>query len=247
MRNCIKADILRVQRKKSYIIMASFIMLIIIIASIVSICSGDKGPDRFDMIVTLGMSFNSLLLGIPVFNAVLGDDFKSRSMQTAIGRGLSRDKLIYARLIEMIVIVVEAYIAFYLGILIFGLVGGVGISQIGDIIFSVSKDLFNTIGFAAVSMIFVYWTQNGTLGLVSFILLGASVFDLLISGLSLLPGIRNTDFNFGDYVISGMVSNAFSASNAGSGLLWLLAYAVVWVCRPTYIAIRIFRHRELDF
>ena len=143
MRNCIKADILRVQRKKGLIIMSIIIMLIIAIAGIVARTSGDKGPDRFFLILSATLGFNTLMLGIPVFNAVLGDDFKSKSMQTAIGHGLSRDKLILARLIEIIVIVIEAYIVFLLGILIFGLIGGVDMKTIGDTIQTILDEAGN--------------------------------------------------------------------------------------------------------
>ena len=248
MRNCIKADILRVQRKKSYIIMPSIIMLIIVIAGIVALVKGgEKGESMFKTIITVGLGFNSLMLGIPVFNAVLGDDFKSRSMQIAIGRGLSREKLIYARLTEIIFIVVEAYLVFYLAILVFGLIAGVDIKVIGSTMWDVSVELLNIIGFTTVSMIFAYWTQNGTLGLVSYILLGASVFDLLISSLSLLPGIRDTDINIGDYVVSGMSSHVIHATSVGNGIIWFIAFAVCWVCLPTFIAIRAFKHKELDF
>ncbi len=248
MRNCIKADILRVQRKKSYIIMTSIIMLIIVIAGIVALVKGgEKGESMFNTIITVGLGFNSLMLGIPVFNAVLGDDFKSRSMQAAIGRGLSREKLIYARLTEIIFIVVEAYLVFYLAILVFGLIAGVDIKVIGSTMWDVSVGLLTIIGFSTVSMIFVYWTQNGTLGLVSYILLGASVFDLLISSLSLLPGIRDTDINIGDYVVSGMSSHVIHATSVGNGIIWFIAFVVCWVCLPTFIAIRAFKHKELDF
>ncbi|MCR5544307.1 MAG: hypothetical protein K6F55_09200 [Eubacterium sp.] len=247
MRNCIKADTLRVQRKKSYIIMTSIILLLFIVACIVSRASGSKGPERFELIINGVMNFSSLLLGIPVFSAVLGDDFRSKSMQTAIGRGLSREKLILARLFEIVIIVVEAYIIFYLGILILGLIGGVPMSQIGDLIVNISKGIFVIIGFTSVSMIFVYLTQNGTLGLVFYILLGANVFDLLITLSSLLPGLRNTDINIGDYAISGMVGNAFYASSFGKGLIWMIAFLVCWVALPTFIAIQIFKKKELDF
>ncbi len=247
MRNCIKADILRVQRKKGLIIMSIIIMLIIAIAGIVARTSGDKGPDRFFLILSATLGFNTLMLGIPVFNAVLGDDFKSKSMQTAIGHGLSRDKLILARLIEIIVIVIEAYIVFLLGILIFGLIGGVDMKTIGDTIQTNLDEILCIIGFSAVSMIFVYGTQNGVLGLVFYILLGASVFDIIISAISLLPFLRDTDFNLGDYVISGMATKVVQASSFGTGALWFLAFLVFWVALPTFIAMQIFKNKELDF
>ena len=101
--------------------------------------------------------------------------------------------------------------------------------------------------FSAVSMIFVYGTQNGVLGLVFYILLGASVFDIIISAISLLPFLRDTDFNLGDYVISGMATKVVQASSFGTGALWFLAFLVFWVALPTFIAMQIFKNKELDF
>ena len=39
-----------------------------------------------------------LLIGVPIFLAVFSDDFKSKAMQTAIGYGISRSKLILCRM-----------------------------------------------------------------------------------------------------------------------------------------------------
>lgn len=247
MRNCIKADILRVQKKKSLIIMSIIITLIIVTAGLVARASAENGSERFYLILSLALGFNTLMLGIPVFSAVLGDDFKSKSMQIAIGFGLSREKLILARLIEIVIIVIEAYIVFFIGILIFGLVGGVDMKTIGETITSCFDDILSIIGFTTVSMIFVYGTQNGVLGLVIYILLGASVFDIIISAASLLPFIRDTDINLADYVISGMSMKVIQASSFGSGALWLIAFLVFWIALPTFIAMQIFKNKELDF
>ena len=245
MRNCIKADILRVQRKKSYIVMSIIIMLIILTAGIVSRASGAKGPDRFYTILSLALGLNTLLLGIPVFSAVIGDDFKSKSMQTAIGRGLSREKLILARLFEIIIIVIEAYIFYFLFILISGLIGGVSMSIIGDTIVTLFDEILSIIGFSTIAMIFVYGTQNGTLGLVFYILLSASVFDTLFIATSFLPFLSNIDLS--GYTVSGMSSKVVQASSFGTGALWFVIFTVVWIALPTFLAMQVFKNKELDF
>lgn len=246
MLNCMNADVLRIQKKKSYLIMISIVVLSIMVSGIVALVSGDNGSRYFEMITSLSLAFCTLLIGIPIYNAVLTDDFKSRTMQIAIGRGLSRHKLICTRLLEIIIIVFEACIVLTLFTLVCGLIGGVKLSSILPGIQLIGRQFVLTVAYSAVSMIFAYLSQNGTSGLILYILMSSGALNMILNGiLGVLPVIK--DYNIGSYLISGMVNKISESASFGTGLLWFLVLVVVWVCLPTFITMKIFEKKELEF
>ena len=93
----IKADILRILKKKSYIITSSIVFISYAATLAVMFV---KHMEKFDLINSMLASMATFLVGIPVFNAVFTDDFNSRSMQTIIGFGTSRRQLVLSRFFE---------------------------------------------------------------------------------------------------------------------------------------------------
>ena len=172
MRNCIKADILRVQRKKPLLIMI-FISFCISVLGAVIIKMLKVDPDAYSEVIDILSGFNSLLIGIPVFNAVLSDDFKSKSMQTAIGHGLTRNKLIFARFFEIVITLIEAYIILSIAMFITGLVIGTKGDALLTAIGKSWMDSVTVLCYTSIAIVFVYCMQNGTLGLVMYILMAS--------------------------------------------------------------------------
>src|SRR3712207_8167642 len=48
--------------------------------------------------------FFPLIVGIAIFLSIYGDDLKAKSMQVAIGRGMSRNGVVITKLIEVILL-----------------------------------------------------------------------------------------------------------------------------------------------
>ena len=252
MRRTIKADVLRTQRKKSLIITSVITIVLILTAGIIAGLGLIKGDHsiQFRSFVGAATTFTPFLIGIPVFNSVFSDDFKSHSMQISIGRGFSRNKIIYARFIETLILIAEAFLFFSLFIvglaLIFSIKNGCMIGAL--------KDLWKLypylICYIAVSMIFVYLTQAGTLGLVVFILLSASVTDMIITALKLVPFLseERLGHNIGNITIDGMLGCMFSSAREDwKRALYGIAALVIYVIVPIIVSKKIFKHKELEF
>ncbi len=252
MRNCILTDLRRVFRKKSFIICMSIIILLMIIGLIVIFVHPFKdGVDStYSIMMSLAMFFNPFLIGIPVFSAIYTDDFKSKSMQTALGFGISRNKMIMSRFLEALFMVVECIIFLSVMLLIFGLAGGVSMSEIGETVLEIWIDSFKTIGFLALALIIVYGTQKPTMGLVLFILLSAGVFATLIEALSLIPALKKHDIDPGKYLPSGVIDKISDLADKGDYLKAVgpaFLFLIFYVALPVWISMRLFRKKELEF
>ena len=247
MRNCIKADILRVQRKKAFLIMLGVILLILVSgALVIKLLKMDVGAFQGVCSVTAG--FSSLFIGIPVFNAVLSDDFKSKSMQVAIGHGLTRNKVIFARFFEIGILVIEAFVLVSLAMLGIGLCVGVGA---GDMITCIGKCWINVleiIVYSAISIVFVYSMQNGTFGLVMFILMASGVLSGMVALLDLIPFFSKHNISIGEYLPSGMLMKIENSALAtGKRIGWLVVVLLCFVVLPLFLTMKIFQKKELDF
>ena len=250
MRNVIKADLFRVQRKKSYIIMISIVSLLMVGAALLAgsgLFKGDKS-ENFSMFLSAATAFNSLFIGIPVFSAVLSDDFKSRSMQTAIGMGMSRTKMILARFLEIVFIVVEAYFVFTLITSVLGFAFGIDKIVIAKVVREMWINSIEILVFSAISMIFVYLSQNGSVGMVIYILLSMNIVSLLFNALSLIPFIKNSNIDINDFLASGIMDKvADKKLAAGARAGWAAVLCGCYIALPLFITTRIFRHKELEF
>ncbi len=250
MRNCLKADLLRVQRKKAYIIMITIVFVLVTVMAVIAgigIIKGDKS-DHFKLFESAMLSFNALMIGIPVFSAILSDDFKSRSMQTAIGRGMSRRKLIFTRFLEFIIVVAEAFFILTLAVGLIGMIFGIKLSAIGEVVGSMWLESVSMICYFSISMIFVYWRQNGTIGLVLYIILSLDALNLILVGLNQIPFIKHNDIDLVDYTVPGMREKIMDGSlAAGSRVVWGVAVVFFYIIVPLFLTMRIFRRRELDF
>nr|MCR5623851.1 hypothetical protein [Lachnospiraceae bacterium] len=185
MRNTINADIRRVLRKKSYYLLVSICLALLAIVAVIDILW------KKDIFVSVSSYVCQLLfpflLGIPVFLAVYGDDFKSRAMQTAIGFGLSRRKLILARYIEVILILIQSYVVVSLFTFLFGAITGSEMKEILKLIETYWYNAIQILCWMSLAMIIVYIMQNTTFALVIFIVLATGLVGTILQGISMVP------------------------------------------------------------
>ena len=253
MRNVIKADIRRVQKKVGFIVCMAIEVALIILAGVL----GKFFPLKMNGIVestayvAAAIFFFPLFVGIPIFSAIYSDDFKSRSMQTAIGYGMTRYKLIWARFFEGLLLLCETAVVFSIVYFITEKLLGVENSKIvkGIITDIWVRDL-KILGFLCLSLIIVYGTQKPGGGLVLYILLLTGVFGTIISALDLIPFFDERDIEISKYFPSGVITSlqeAITSADTGKIILYFLAFSVCYVVVPVFISIGIFNNKELDF
>ena len=98
MKNLIIADIRRILMKKTFW-MFLLIDIIVLLGNIIYLkVDGNWNAFSFtSLILTHLENFAVVLVSINVFLIVYADEFRSMSMTVAIGRGISRDKIIISK------------------------------------------------------------------------------------------------------------------------------------------------------
>ena len=267
MSRIIFTDLRRGQRKFSYILLMGIVILLIILLAVISfIFPGEGGKAaRFESLFTVIEVFIPFLVGIPVYQAVITDDFKSRTMQTAIGRGISRQNLILARFFEIILMLVEAFIVFSIVGAITGLVLGMSGSSISIMVIKMWSSSFLIFAHLSIAMFLAFLALNPTVGLVFYILFETNVFRLIFSLLDGISFFKDNGIAISEWIPSGLNSNftqyTFGVErqevlgtiidavpqDIGKGLLYGLALVGIYCILPLVLSQVVFRKKELDF
>ena len=253
MRNVIKADIRRVQSKVGFIVCMGIEVALIILAGILGkfvplTVNGEKNATLY---VAAAIFFFPLFVGISIFSAIYSDDFKSSSMQTAIGFGMTRYKLIWARFFEGLLLLCETAVVFSIVYFVTEKILG---EKNSDIINGIITDIWvrdlKILGFLCLSLIIVYGTQKPGGGLVLYILLLTGVFGTMIEALDFIPFFSDREIKISKYFPSGVITSLQEAINdgdAGKIILYFVAFSVCYIVVPVFISIGIFNKKELDF
>lgn len=249
MNNYIKADLSRIMRKKSFLsIISGYMFLFLLMIFIVY-------TPTFNMAEYISksgdfMGFYSIIIGIPIFLSVYYDDFKSKSMQIAIGYGVPRYKVVLAKIVEsfIIAILIGAVFGVITTVIPFLLKIPATNNQIIEIILNVGINTVKVIGYLSISTILVYYSQNAVWGIIVYILLSSSTIYMLFNLALGQDIIVNT---FGDLTKNLYLSILISAKedllkDAALGLgnsIGIILYIVL----PTIISIILFKKKELEF
>ena len=254
MRNCITTDILRAYRKKGLLICLGVVVALMVLSLVITMVHPFKSmggtSGTFKSLTSAFYEFNAFLVAIPVFSTVYSDDFKSKSMQTALGFGISRNKMILARFFECLILLIECHVFIMLLTFLFAAICGASSSVIVGLTGELWIIALKILGFLCLSMILVYGTQKPTLGLVLFILLNADLFAFIVELIDMIPFLKDNDIKLHNVFPSGMIMNIDDAAHAGKigeTIARIILFIAVYVVVPVIISMRLFRKKELDF
>ena len=242
MRKYINGEIYRLLRKKSMYIY--FCALAVGYMLITYIRSGGFNATAITSEANTWFFLLPPLAGGFLFAAVYTDDLNAKNLITLVGFGMSKTKIVIAKLILMVIG----------GVIVFGVVpllhcglfvvcGWMPASTDIAVVYALScKNLLISVAFAALSGIVVYGLQRATFAIVTYLLLAFNVVSSLLSaGLKmfgdflseyLMPGISNR-------ILFGMISGDFPFQP-------LIEYAV-YVIIAVVISVLAFRKKEMEF
>ncbi len=237
-----RADLVRVLKKGSFRTMLIITMILVAATGLPSIVGAKENTDTYFAFITMLNNFSNLFIGIPVFLAVYSDDFKSRAMQTVIGFGVSRSKLIICRLLEVIIIVAMCYAILSLEIFVLKLISGASTK----VFLSCIKELWSSeimmVADCSICMIIVYVMQNATLALVTYILIESGAIGVMLGLASMIPLLKNHNIQLGNFLPNYVVTKMMEGE-AFAFFVVILGY----IALPLYVTMKIFNSKELEF
>ena len=248
MKDLILADIIRILRKPTYrgtLIVVFIITLSVALRTRFNVWNGFTYASNQYTMQSLVME---LVMAVMIFLSVYADEFTSNSMQTLIGHGVSRFKLLLAKFIDCVIVTVFSYMAYMVFVLLLGLVMGAGISleETGFLASGIMAGAVKTIGFATVSMIVLYWTKNVAFATLADIILTAAaplIFDIFKK----IPAVKFLHLE--NRLFPGVIDCARASLMLGdNGAILTILWELIKVCAVSIlISYLLFKDKELEF
>lgn len=267
MRNYIFADMKRIFRRVPHVIVmliiyAAFVLAVYLSHLFTGAVTGsgiadsfaEQGldvqmflPSLYSVIMNVA-GFFTAVVGLLELIAVFSDDLKAKTMQVAIGVGISRSGVVLCKMIELLMLLV-------LDVAVIGLLGvglgcmlGVPLSgqEVGDLFIHLGMGyIVANFAYACLTAVVVFASQSMTSAILTYLALSFYVVSGIIgmsSMVKVLEPLHLSRYTLSEVLdaLNGMVE---SLRFNWTPVVGLLAYMVVSIG----IAIFIFRKKELEF
>ncbi|MBO4890831.1 MAG: hypothetical protein J5574_07550 [Lachnospiraceae bacterium] len=236
MRQLIKGDIARILRKKEIYIFA--LILYVILFAVKSKTEVEDQITSFESMVTL---IGMLLCLIPVYLTVYADEIRTGSMQTVIGRGLSRRKVIISKLIDCLILFMMMFMVFLLLFYVKNAIAHLALTPKQNFMAFVYVFLtcIKATGYFAITGLFLFTSWNVAIGLTACVM-------LVFVNVSLALVQTNMHIPVHDYWIDGLVSSAYNDLLIGDFPWKLIVMIAIYIVGAVIVTVRIFDRKELD-
>ena len=249
MMNYLSADLRRVLHKQSFTgavgAFAAFFLILVFIYFHPSFTA-----EMYTAKTTSFLSFFPLVTGVFVFLSVYADDFKCRSMQTAIGYGMPRGRLIPAKLLESAVLLLGAAAVIGLLVLCTPVVLGLApdAKQLLSLVLTLAAELLRALGYLALSAVPAFLSQDAAGGIIAYVLLSSKTVYIVLSMILGQELFVNTLGDMTKYLYTAQLYAVKAALAGGRPFALTLAAALlIYILLPTVIAMIGFRKKELAF
>ncbi|EHI70967.1 hypothetical protein ACVRY7_05020 [Streptococcus ictaluri] len=245
--NYIKADLMRIINKKSFIAtiglyLAAFLALYFILFN------PHLTSQQFLLKTDIIPSFFPVVLGVAIFLAVYHDDFKSKSMQVAIGFGISRQKIILIKFLEqaLLTLTTASLSAFLMWLVPY--LTGIPLTSDENLVLATHWLLqaILVIGYITFAQVLVFYQQQAISGLILYILLATNTICGLLS-LAFNHFLKDSSFNPSPALFKNLLQKLIVQLTDGH-LEWLsLIGVLVYLILPIIVTQKLFKKKELEF
>lgn len=188
-----------------------------------------------------------IFFGLLVFIAVFSADFKTKTMQVAIGTGLSRAEVVLSKAVEVFVITIAGIFLIGVVVLSAGVVTGVGMNATHamEIINSLWMKGVAIISYNYIAMILIFFTQKPGVGTMCYIALATPVVEILISVINDIKLIKELDIR--RFYLASLIDTAHTRLILGTFDIASFIGIAAYIMAGVAVTILLFRKRELEF
>lgn len=243
MRNLLRADLKRIFRVG--LIYVGLLFALIYISY--TVLEGVVNDGSIGLINGVQKSLSgapiALFIVFPTFYAVFAHELSSKSMQTVLGHGITRDKLIIAKLLDAAIVLLCLYLVIItVALIVINTESAIVLSpqqQVNLIIYILLRWLRH-FGYIVFSAMIMYISGSTVLGIIACIAFTV-VFKLVFNIVEFF-----TSLSLYDYTFDGMLDWAYTGIEVGAAP-WQLLPAACYLLAALAITTYFFRRKEFDF
>ena len=245
MINYIKADFNRIGKR-----IPRYIVLVLALAALafimIKLADGETVYGIVD-ILNKAVPFICPVFGIIEFFFVYADDLKAKTMQIAIGRGVSRDRVVMSKWIEHALLCLADLTVLLLEIMICSAIKGAVFSgePAADVVILMVFGLVKTVGAMGMAMILVFVTENVVLGIITCILASLGIIGAIVGIIITLGPLENLHLD--KYLFTNLITTAQSRMIVGTFSVGHILGIVLYLAVFYFAAVLLFKRKELEF
>lgn len=252
MFNYILADYRRILIRLPRLLFVAFYEIVLIAIVIRAWRNGQTNYSSVDFINSLHLwvfALGSTLFGVEVLINIFSDDFKSKTMQVAIGIGVTRLQVVTAKLVQAFLILVTDILVTCA--VLTGLVFVTGANIVPQQIFQLFVEflyiLLSCTCWIGITSILVFKMQSLILPMIVYIFLNFGVSEYFLrlltrSGSEILSRIHPEKISLDHFLYLFRTNLLMERFHLGA-VIGIIAYIVIGI----YLTYLIFRKQELDF
>ena len=249
MLNYIRADLRRILRRGPRIVVLVLLYIIMNGVLLYSAVSGEQNSIGFMANVAGLFSVASVFFGVLEIMAVFADDFRAKTMQVAIGLGVTRPHVVLAKAIEYAVLALAD--TFVLAVLVMLGSSAIGITLNSDDVYQlVIRVIFVAINMlipALFTMIPIFYLQGTGLAallyLVFYVDLPAQIIGFFFNTNEIVINLRLNEIPFSAVLGAAATRLILHTGFPFAQILGLVAY----MAAGYILTVLVFRKRELEF
>ena len=237
MRNVIRADLGRLFRKPSF-----YIITVLILVFLATRESADTAADQIEYAKSYLNALMLLGVSIPILMGIYSDDFNSGSVINLIGKGLSRKKVIFAKLLDVTAVLTAFYSVAYIIVLIKNMTAGLAVTpnqNLSLLVFCLFC-ILRGIGFFAVASLVVFSTWSTSGGMTVLLVL------LAVSRMALTMIQNKFTMPVYDLSFDGLLDKSYAIFAAGNFGWHIIPAIVIYIGGVVLLSVILFKKREID-
>lgn len=237
MRLLIRADLRRVLRKPGFYVLIVLTLVLFAFRKPEGIAA-----EYFDSTKMTLENIGLPLLCIPIFLAVYGDEFKSGTLQCVIGRGLSRSKVVIAKLLDAAILLAAAMAAMFLVVFLRTSFSSLAVTARQNLhfLYFCIICVLRGVGYMALSSLVMFLTWSAAAGTVTLVVCS------MLSGFFLKAVQDWSHLPLYDLSYEGLLNASCTAIQAGSFGWQLIPALVIYLGGVVWLNIVIFNRKELE-
>lgn len=194
-------------------------------------------------------SFGPLVIGLIVFITAFSYDFKAKTMQVAIGLGISRFKVIVAKLIQIALVTITDMILFAITLAILSFVTGIPLAphQVYNVFVDMIYLVLMTCCSSSLVMFLMFKLQNMVMPMVAYTAVIVGSLRSLVKLISQAAPSFIADLHLEDYTFEAFVGTFRTNLLMGRFQFAPLFGSFVIMALGIFICWLVFRKMELDF
>ena len=243
MRNLIKADLCRILKTKMIYIGTLIAVAVQIFSIMRSLTS--TGRNATGYVSGLNVALDGFLfpvaIAVPVFIAVFSHELTSKSMQCILGHGITRGKLIAAKLLDALILIAGIFAIITIVALVLASPSyEISSRQMTNAVIAIWLRALRFFGYICFSAMIMFVFNSTALGIIVCVAF-TMVLRLMFMALSRLGGI-----NAYDYTIDGLLDWAYKSIEAGGPGLQIIP-VFLYILASVAITVFFFNRKEFEF